>query len=103
MLIGALPRDQVDAAPAAQVVGTDTPTRTPTFSVVWKAQDETTTNQVWVDPFSQQFQFFPAGDTPVAAIDTAMKYSRQNTTWKWSDTNRACNATPVPGSTRVPR
>ena len=32
-----------------------------------------------------------------------MRYTRQLTTWKWQDTNRLCNATPVPPSTRVPR
>jgi plastocyanin len=100
MLIGALPRDGVSAAPPA-AVATSTPT--PTFSVVWRINDPKNGNRVWVDPFSQQFQFFPASDTPVAARQPTMRYSRQATTWNWSDTNRLCDATPVPPSTRVPR
>jgi hypothetical protein len=100
MLVGALPSDGVDAAPPAAVASS---TPTATFSVVWRVNDPRNSNQVWVDPFSQQFQFFPAGDTPVAAREPTMRYSRQATTWRWSDTNRLCDATPVPPSSRVPR
>jgi hypothetical protein len=100
MLVGALPSDGVDAAPPAAVASS---TPTATFSVVWRVSDPSNGNKVWVDPFSQQFQFFPAGDTPVAAREPTMRYSRQATTWRWSDTNRLCDATPVPPSSRVPR
>jgi hypothetical protein len=98
MLAGAMPWDGADAAtPSA------TATPTATFSVVWRINDSANGNRVWVDPFSQQFQFLPARDTPVAAKERTMRYTRQTTTWKWSDTNRLCDATPVPPSSRVAR
>jgi hypothetical protein len=100
MLVGALPSGGADAAPPG-AVATSTPTAT--FSVVWQISDASNNNRVLVDPFSQQFQFLPAHDTPVAAREPTMRYSRQTTTWRWSDTNRLCEATPVPPSSRVPR
>jgi hypothetical protein len=100
MLIGALPSGDAVAAPAGQVAP---PTATPTFSVVWTINDVANGNKVLVDPFSQQFQFIPVGDTPERAQESSMRYSRQGTSWKWSDTNRLCNATPVPPSSRIPR
>jgi hypothetical protein len=90
LAIGALPRGQADAATPAPI------------QPIWTINDANG-NKVLVDPFGQQFEFVPRQGTPEAAFDRTMRYTRQSTTWHWSDTNRACDATPVPPSRRVAR
>jgi hypothetical protein len=97
MMVGALPWDGADAAPAMQAAST------PTIAAVWTVTDPRQGHKVLVDPFGQRFEFVPARGTPESAHVPTMRYTRQTTTWKWQDTNRPCVATPVPPSSRVAR
>jgi hypothetical protein len=97
MLVGALPWNGADAAPAMQA------SNTPTVSAVWTVTDPRQGHRVLIDPFGQRFEFVPARGTPESAHVPTMRYTRQTTTWKWEDTGRPCDATPVPPSSRVPR
>jgi hypothetical protein len=95
MLLGTLPAgNTAQAAPLnANATSTPTITATPTApSPVWTVVDPVSKNTLWLDPFSQQFQFRPAGDTPVPGTDRNMKYTRQRVTWKWSDPLHACDS-----------